>query len=464
MATGTRDSVLGHLRRVVLLRDGGGLTDGELLECFVARHEEAAFEALVRRHGPMVLGVCRRLLPNECDAEDAFQATFLVLARKAAAVVPADLVGNWLHGVAYRTALKAKAATARRRRREKQVTTMPEHPSEPKDVWHDLQPLLDHELQRLPDKYRVPVVLCELEGRTRKQVARQLGIPEGTLSSRLATARKMLAHRLARHGLALSPGSLALLLSQNAASAGVPGALVGSTVTAATLFAAGQATTGVISAKVAALTGGVLKTLLLTELKVATGLLLALGIVGTGAGIIACQTSAAERADSDKPYLGRGVDPAPEVGLPQADQMEDSPKDQKDDGRQEQREDGRKNDKDDGRKKQKDDGDDDEDDDDDDGRKYEGVVKALDAATNTITLTVRRKGKDTDRTFDLRPNVQVRVAGKAANLADVQAEMPVALKLSKDKKAVVEVKEAKRENGKEGHKGNPNAGTRKGGN
>src|SRR5262249_51181418 len=156
----------------------------------------AAFAALLRRHGPMVLGVCRRLVSNASDAEDAFQATFLVLARKAASVVPRELVGNWLYGVAYRTALKAEALSARRRAVERQVEAVPDPPTSPEQVGRDLRPLLDRELERLPAKYRVPVVLCDLEGRTRREVAGQLGIPEGTLSSRLAAARKLLAGRL----------------------------------------------------------------------------------------------------------------------------------------------------------------------------------------------------------------------------------------------------------------------------
>src|SRR5262249_42961899 len=157
-----------QLRRAALLRDGGGMTDGQLLECFLTRRDEAAFAALVRRHGPMVLGVCRRMLHNPHDAEDAFQATFPVLGRKAATIARRELLGNWLYGVAYRTALDARAAAARRRVREKQVSEMPEpEASASEDVWRDLRPLLDEELSRLPDKYRVPVVLCDLEGRTR---------------------------------------------------------------------------------------------------------------------------------------------------------------------------------------------------------------------------------------------------------------------------------------------------------
>ncbi len=161
----------------------------------------------------MVWGVCRRLLSHH-DAEDAFQATFIVLVRKASSIVPREMVGNWLYGVAHQTALQARRTAARRRAREVQVTEMPD--TEPQqDRWADLQPLLDEELSRLPDHYRAVIVLCDLEGRTRKEVARQLGCPEGTVASRLARARAMLAKRLTQRGVALSAGALAAVLSQN---------------------------------------------------------------------------------------------------------------------------------------------------------------------------------------------------------------------------------------------------------
>src|SRR5262249_13548239 len=156
------------------------------------------------RHGPMVLGVCRRLLGDSADAEDAFQAAFLVFVRKAASIAGREALGGWLHGVAYRTALEARGRRARRRAKEKQAGEMPEPLVEPDEHLRDLRPLLDQELNRLPDKYGVPVILCELEGKTRKEAARILGLPEGTLSWRLAQAKKMLAKRLSRHGTALS--------------------------------------------------------------------------------------------------------------------------------------------------------------------------------------------------------------------------------------------------------------------
>jgi RNA polymerase sigma factor (sigma-70 family) len=209
-----------------------GLTDAQLLTRFVADRDEGAFAALVRRHGPMVLGVCRRVLRHEQDAEDAFQATFLTLARKAPSLRQRAAVAGWLYEVAHRTAVEAGRARARRRGRERQVGDMPHpevQPTEPQD-W---RPLLDRELAALPEKYRGAVVLCDLEGLSRREAARQLGWPEGTLSSRLATGRRVLAGRLSRGGVALSGGALAAALSEAAASARVPEALVCSTAQAA---------------------------------------------------------------------------------------------------------------------------------------------------------------------------------------------------------------------------------------
>jgi RNA polymerase sigma factor (sigma-70 family) len=241
MPTDRLSEVIHHLRNAMLLRDDAGLTSGQLLGRFIEQRDQAAAAALVRRHGPMVWGVCRRILRHHQDAEDAFQATFLVLLRKAASVLPRDMVSNWLYGVACQTALKARANAAKRRLRETQVTAMPEREVVGPDVWDDLGPLLDQELSRLPDKYRVPVVLCDLEGKTRREAARQLGVPDGTLSARLARARAMLARRLTRHGVVLSGGALGSLLAQHAASAAVPASALSSTIQAATLLAAGQA-------------------------------------------------------------------------------------------------------------------------------------------------------------------------------------------------------------------------------
>src|SRR5262245_8496932 len=210
---------LEDLRSALLRRDGANLTDGQLLGSFLSRRDEAAFEALLRRHGPMVLSVCRRIIGNLHDAEDAFQATFLVLARKAASVVPRDAVGNWLYGVAYRTALKARTMALRRRMREKQVKEMPQLPAPMLENLQDLERVLDQELNRLPDKYRLLVVLCDLEGRTRRDVARQLGLPDGTVSNRLAAGRRMLARRLARRGVSAAGAVAVTVLAQTVARA-----------------------------------------------------------------------------------------------------------------------------------------------------------------------------------------------------------------------------------------------------
>lgn len=266
MTVGSRTKVIQQLYKVIVT-EAAGLTDGQLLERFVTQRDEASFEALVRRHGPMVFGVCQRVHCNPHDAEDAFQATFLVLVRKAASVAPREMVANWLYGVAYQTAFRAKVAAAKRWVREKQVKRMPEPEVTQPEQWHDLRPLLDQELSRLPDKYRVSIVLCDLQGKTHDE-ARQPDWPIGTVS------------RLARQGLALSAGSLAAALSQQGISASVPSSLVVATANAANAFAAGKA--AVISAKVAGLTERVLQAMFLSKLKVVTGVLLVASILGAG--------------------------------------------------------------------------------------------------------------------------------------------------------------------------------------
>src|ERR1019366_367502 len=181
------------------------VSDGDLLDFFIRHKDEAAFAELVHRHGRMVLGVCQRVLDNPHHAEDCFQAAFLVLVRKATMIHPREMVGNWLYGVAYRTALEAKKMAARRRNRERKKFDMP-RPDADTDRWRELQPLLDQELTRLPDKYRFVLIACDIEGRTRKDVAHSLALPEGTVASRLARARTMLAKRLRRRNLAISAG------------------------------------------------------------------------------------------------------------------------------------------------------------------------------------------------------------------------------------------------------------------
>jgi RNA polymerase sigma factor (sigma-70 family) len=277
------DKVLQHLRRSGLLFDAGQLTDGQLLERFIRRRERAALEALVRRHSSMVWGVCRRVLRNHHDVEDAFQATFLVLVRKPASISPREMVGNWLYGVAHQTALKARATAAKLRARQKPLRDQPEPAERERDCSSDLLPLLDQELSRLPAKYRVAVVLCDLEGKTRREAARQLGVPEGTLGARVARARALLAKRLARRGVLLSGGSLAIVLAESA-SACAPTAAVVSTIQTAAAIAAGQAAAGAASAHAVALSNGVLKAMMLTKLKLAACLCVAAVLVFLGTG------------------------------------------------------------------------------------------------------------------------------------------------------------------------------------
>jgi RNA polymerase sigma factor (sigma-70 family) len=269
------ERLLNRIRRGALLRDGGGLSDGHLLTLFIRHRDGDAFEALLNRHGPMVLAVCRRVLLDRHDAEDAFQATFFVFARKAGSVAARGSVGGWLYRVAYRTALEARARIARRRCKEKQVDDVPHPVTEPDEGQRELLGLLDKELDRLPDKYRVPVVLCELEGRGRKEVARALGLPEGTLSWRLAQAKKLLARRLSRQGVSLTVGALATALSNGTASAGLSPTLRASTVKAAL-------TAGTVPAQVLALSEGVMKAMLLTKLKITACFAVLMLLAGAG--------------------------------------------------------------------------------------------------------------------------------------------------------------------------------------
>lgn len=199
------------------------LGDAKLLARFAATRDGDAFAELVRRHGPLVLSVCRRVTGHPQDAEDAFQATFLVLAKKAGAVRNPDLLANYLYGVAFRVASRARRSALRRRRREVTVAALPDPPAAAQPPAAELLPIVDQELTALAECYRDAIVLCDLRGQSREDAAVALGIPEGTLSSRLANGRKKLAARLARRGVSLS-AALPLLLAE--ASAAVPTDLV----------------------------------------------------------------------------------------------------------------------------------------------------------------------------------------------------------------------------------------------
>ena len=255
-------------------------TDGELVREFVACNSPVAFAGLVERHGPMVLGVCLRVLRHRQDAEDAFQATFLVLARKAGSVLPGDAVGNWLHGVALKTAVRARAIGMKRRSRETLVPSVPEA-AQRESGWDDVAEVLDAELRSLPNHYRTVLLLCDVEGRTRADAAHQLGCPEGSVSSRLSRARAMLAKRLTKRGVTLPAGAVALLVGQHAAGA-VPAALVTSTVAAVGSLAAGSVLGSGVSPAVTTLTEGMLKAMFITKLKTATVAAVLIGLLGLG--------------------------------------------------------------------------------------------------------------------------------------------------------------------------------------
>jgi RNA polymerase sigma factor (sigma-70 family) len=272
------------------------LSDGQLLERFATLDGEAAelaFAALVERHGPMVLRVCRGALRESNDVQDAFQATFLVLVQKARSLWVQDSLGPWLHLVAHRVATRVRVSAARRQKHERLAAdtkqTLISQPVE----WDDRFVLLHEEIERLPKRYRSLLVLCDLQGLTHEKAARHLGWPVGTVKSRLAKARVLLRGRLSRRGL---PSVTVLLLAEkeldaafHAVEAMLSDTLVGSTVQAAARSAAGQALTiGMISTRVAGLIREVLMSLFLSKLKMASVVVLLIGAAGA-AGVLAQQ-------------------------------------------------------------------------------------------------------------------------------------------------------------------------------
>src|SRR5947209_8861458 len=218
MATAQLETLLWHLRKLAAGRESSQRTDRELLDDFSARRDETAFAALVGRHGPMVLRVCRRVLSHEQDAEDAFQATFLVLARNIGTIRKREALAEWLHGVAYRTAMAAKRSAARRRNHEARLTPQ----AAANATWDDVQSVLDEEIQRLSAPFRAAFVLCVLEGKSAPEAAAELGLKPGTVSSRLTRARQRLQQRLVRRGIELSALLAALSVADNTGKAAMP--------------------------------------------------------------------------------------------------------------------------------------------------------------------------------------------------------------------------------------------------
>jgi len=301
--------VLGRLRQATDASGGGSPTDAELLGRYVATRDAAAFELLVWRHGAMVLSACRRLLARHDDADDAFQATFLTLVRRAAAISKHEAVAGWLHTVACRVALRARTTAARRARREQSGLNIDTEAasngrSDPA-VSAELGAALDAEIMRLPRKLRDPFVLCYLEGLSNQAAAGQLGCPKGTVLSRLARARARLRGRLTRRGLGL-PGVVLGAGLFPEALAGAPAPLVVATMRAASLLAAGSALTSAASAPVAALTQGVLQAMFISKLKIVATVVVGLAVVAAGSGQV-LRTSAAGPAAAGPAAAGQAA-------------------------------------------------------------------------------------------------------------------------------------------------------------
>lgn len=282
--------------------------DGELLACFLASRDEAAFAALVRRHGPMVLAVCRAILCDPADAEDAFQATFLVLVRRAAVIRDRAAVGGWLYSVAGRAARRLRA-TARR------LPPLPEDILDPNadtlGVTSDIRAILDEEVARLPEVYRLAVQACYVAGRTTAEAAALLGWAKGTVLTRLAWARRRLRSRLAARGVGLAVGAFGTVLSRPAAFA-VGRALLVNTIRAAVAAAAGESVSGVVSERTVTLSQGVIRAMVQYKLKWAAGAVLVAVLAGAGIG----RWAAAGEPGSDPPRVARAVPPAPTPQAP----------------------------------------------------------------------------------------------------------------------------------------------------
>lgn len=305
MARTALASLVNHLRRLHYAA-AVELSDYELLQQFAIKRDEAAFEALVRRHASLVWSVCRRLLDNEHDAEDAFQAVFLVLLRKSAALRVGPSLANWLHSVASRIAQKSRVTLLRRRLRERRAETPNDCDPFASVESRDLRTLLDEELDRLPEKYRAPLVLCYLEGLSYAQAARQLGWRDGTLCGRLARARELLRQRLTRRGLTLTG---AALLAGMTESSSAPAATLAAVTRMASLFTLGEAVAGAVPLPVATLAQNVLHATSIAKIKMLAILVVALGLLTAGVGLAAShflalkppQTEYGANAFPDKP-------------------------------------------------------------------------------------------------------------------------------------------------------------------
>jgi RNA polymerase sigma-70 factor (ECF subfamily) len=297
---------LRQVRKLVAAQENGRLTDRQLLEQFLSRQDESAFTALVRRHGPGVLSLCRSLLHHLQDAEDVFQATFFVLARKASSIRKREALGSWLYGVAQRLAFKVRARTARRSGQELAQASELEAKAADDMSWRELRLVLHEELGRLPEKYRAPLLLCYWEGKTQEEAALQLGCKKGTLKERVHRARELLRGRLARRGVTLSAGLATALLCGRTGTAAEALALAESTTRAALTFAAGNQAVATSVSVAAALAEGGLRAMFLSKLKIVAAVLVTVGLLGTGAGVLTHQVLSAGQANP----AGKATPPA----------------------------------------------------------------------------------------------------------------------------------------------------------
>jgi RNA polymerase sigma factor (sigma-70 family) len=337
MAEQALHRVMRRVRNVAAVQTYRKLPDCELLDRFVEARDEAAFTALIERHGPMVLGVCRRALPSFHDAEDACQATLLVLARKAASVRKRTSLANWLHGVACRVAANLKRDYSRRHVREHRVDAPAPKDPAAEVTWREVQTILDEEMQRLPECYRAPMILCYLECMTRDEAAKQLGILPTTLHGRLERARHLLGSRIARRGLTLGAVLSASALSQGVVQAALAPTFVVSSTKAALLLAAGKPLTeSGIATPVLVLTKEALKMMFLTKLKVGTAAVLCAGLFlvlvgGSATSANGMQDSKARpqfNADQAKrvvPGVGQGEAGKPDTRPTQTKKVEKEP-------------------------------------------------------------------------------------------------------------------------------------------
>jgi RNA polymerase sigma factor (sigma-70 family) len=322
--------ILRYIRQWAARERPEHLPDHDYLTRFVRTRDEAAFTALVHRHGPMVLRVCRAVLGDFHAAEDAFQATFLVLARKARSIHAQRSLSSWLYKVAQRIAWRAKADTGRQRAREAQSPQRLNVDPLDEVSWWEVQAIFYDELEKLSERYRGPLILCCLEGKARDEAAKQLGCREGTLKSRLERGRRLLRTRLARRGLTLSAGLLATLLAPEGTSAALPGVLISAAIRVSLALGGGTMATATTPVRILTLAEGVIQAMFITKIKVAAAVLLfVVALAATGVGfalqrIDLAPPANAQRQDGVKP-AAREADPTHAVAGQAKEDRHDDP-------------------------------------------------------------------------------------------------------------------------------------------